>query len=126
MADINKLRVSGTDYDVGDVTARAGLSAKQDKATVSTTIPTTLVDNTIYNITNISTLDLSSAFPSTPFDCIINLTTASSGTITITFPTSIYQPAVPTFGNGETWTLWIRNNPVGSGGIVTASKAVAS
>jgi len=100
------------------------LDHKEDTATISTTVPVALADNTIYNLTGVTTLTLD--YPAGTFDCIINLTTAASGTIAITFPTSVYMPSAPTFSNGETWTLWVRNNPVGNGGIVTASKAVSA
>lgn len=85
-------------------------------AVVEQTAPTaiTLADNTEYYLTNVS--DLSITYPGGRFESWIRLTTASSGTVTITLPTSQYIGSAPTFGNGETWEISIKD------GVVAAAK----
>ena len=80
------------------------------------TAPTaiTLADNTEYYLTNVS--DLSVTYPSGRFESWIRLTTATSGTVTIELPTSQYIGTAPTFGNGETWEISIKD------GVVAAAK----
>lgn len=95
----------------------AALATKSDIPTVvEQTAPSslTLADNTEYYLTNVSDLDI--AYPSGRFEAWIRLTTASSGTVTITLPTSRYIGTVPAFGNGETWEISIKD------GIVAAAK----
>jgi hypothetical protein len=70
----------------------------------------TLADNTEYELTNVTTLTFT--YPSGNFECWIKLTTASEGTITITLPTSSYIGYAPTFGNGETWEISIKDSVV--------------
>ena len=77
----------------------------------------TLDDNTEYYLTGIS--DLTLTYPSSRFECFIDLQTASSGTVTVTFPSGTeFIGDVPTFGNDEHWQLSIKN------GVVVAGKAV--
>lgn len=79
----------------------------------------TLADNTIYYLSSVSSLTLT--YPASGhWECLIVLTTASSGTISVTLPSSSYIGYAPTFGNSETWELSIRD------GVVVAGKAVAS
>lgn len=80
------------------------------------TAPTaiTLADNTEYYLTNVSDIDI--AYPSGRFESWISLTTATSGTVTIELPTSQYIGTAPTFGNGETWEISIKD------GVVAAAK----
>lgn len=95
------------------------LAGKQDAPAVITTgTNITLADNTEYRLTDVTSLTLT--YPNGSFACWIKLTTAASGTITISLPESQYIGAAPTFGNGETWEISIRD------GIVVAGKAASA
>lgn len=98
--------------------ALAQLGAAQKKA-VSQSAPTaiTLADNTEYRLTNVANLTLT--YPQGDFEVWVRLTTAASGTVTITLPTSQYIGEAPTFGNGETWEVSIKD------GVVIAQKVVS-
>ena len=76
----------------------------------------TLADNTEYvgreEITNLTII-----YPDTDFICSFNFTLASEGSITITLPESKYIGSIPSFANGETWELNIKNGVV-VGGLV--------
>ena len=83
----------------------------------SGTISPTLADNTEYYYTSVSSLTLT--YPNDSFECFIDIQTASSGTVTVTFPNGTeFIGDVPTFGNSEHWQLSIKN------GVVVAGKAV--
>lgn len=71
-----------------------------------------LADNTEYYLTNVGTVTF--AFPdATKFECWLRITTAASGTISITFPATVkYIGEAPTFGAGETWELSIKDGVV--------------
>lgn len=115
--------VKGVDYwtpaDVAEINAyTAGLlTNKQDKPSQineGTTIA--LADNTEYRLSNVSSLTVS--YPTGNFECWLSITTAASGVITITLPDSSYAGSAPTFSNGETWELSIKD------GVVIAVKVV--
>lgn len=73
-------------------------------------------DNTEYIAkTDITSLTL--IYPETPFICSLVFTVASEGDVTITLPSSQYIGGAPTFANGETWELNIKNGVV-VGGLV--------
>ena len=94
------------------------LNLKQNKPTIITqSAPTaiTLADNYEYYLTNVSNLTFT--YPSGNFECWITLETASSGSISVTFPNSKYIGKVPTFGTGEKWEVSIKN------GVIIAGKA---
>lgn len=94
------------------------LNTKQNKPTIITqSAPTaiTLADNYEYYLTNVSSLTFT--YPSVNFECWIVLETASSGSISITFPNSEYIGKIPTFGSGEKWEISIKN------GVIIAGKA---
>ena len=93
------------------------ISGKQDKFKVVNiqNESVLLEDNAVFVGTNISTLTVTS--PQGNFDCLIKITTASSGNINITLPVSAYIGAPPVFSNGETWEISISN------GIAVAGKA---
>lgn len=94
------------------------ISEKQDKPKLITSgTNITLADNTEYRLADVSTLTI--AYPSGNFEAWLRITTAASGVITITLPTSSYIGDAPTFGNGETWELSIKD------GVVVAGKAVS-
>ena len=71
-----------------------------------------LVDNTEYYLTNVGTVKF--AFPTDAhFECWLRITTAASGTITVTFPETVkYIGEAPIFGAGETWELSIKDGVV--------------
>lgn len=89
-------------------------------AIVTTGTSITLADNTVYRMTDVTTLTIT--FPgSGSYHSHIRLTTAASGTVTITLPAgALFIGAVPSFGNGETWELDVED------GVVVAGKAVAA
>lgn len=76
----------------------------------------TLEDNTEYRASEEIT-SLTVVYPDADFICSLNFTLASEGDITITLPESKYIGGVPTFGNGETWELNIKNGVV-VGGLI--------
>ena len=94
------------------------LASKENKSTVinqSAPSSLALVDNYEYYLTDVSSLTIT--YPSSGnYECWISLETASSGTISITLPTSEYIGNVPTFGTGEKWEISIKN------GVVIAGK----
>ncbi len=78
-----------------------------------------LEDNTEYAGTNINSLTLT--YPNGEFECYLTLTFASSGTITVTLPTSSYIGSVPEFDNGETWEISIKNGVIVAGKVTSGS-----
>lgn len=72
-----------------------------------------------YVLTGVSSLSFS--YPSGNFECWIKLTTASSGTVTITFPSSTYIGDIPEFGNGETWEISIKDGVIIAGKVITGA-----
>lgn len=71
----------------------------------------TLADNTEYRLGTITTLNLT--YPAGNFECWMKLGFASTGNITVTFPSDTrYIGAVPTFGNNETWEVSIKDKVV--------------
>lgn len=76
----------------------------------------TLADNTEYRASEEIT-SLTVVYPDADFICSLNFTLASEGDITITLPESKYIGGVPSFANGETWELNIKNGVV-VGGLV--------
>lgn len=94
------------------------LNTKENKSTVITDdAPTaiTLVDNYEYYLTNVSALTFT--YPSGNFECWIYLETATSGTITVAFPSSEYIGKIPTFGANEKWEISIKNGVIIAGKI---------
>lgn len=76
----------------------------------------TAQDNTLYYAdTEISNLTI--IYPETDFICSFDFTIASEGDITITLPESKYIGGTPSFANGETWEVNIKNGVV-VGGLV--------
>ena len=109
----------GTSGVVNLGTVITDVSTKADKPSkVSKSAPTslTLADNTEYTITGVTSLSFS--YPSGDFECWIKLTTASSGTIRISFPTSSYVGLVPSFATGQTWEISIKNKIIVAGRLI--------
>ena len=76
----------------------------------------TLADNTTYYAeSEISTLTV--IYPAGTFISSLEFKLANTGDITITLPQSKYIGGTPTFANGETWELNIKNGVV-VGGLV--------
>lgn len=88
-------------------------------AEVTQSAPSTiaLADNTMYYLTNVSSLAFT--YPASGhWECLIELTTAASGTVSITLSAgSSYIGDAPTFGNGETWEISIRDGIVVAGQV---------
>ena len=119
----HSLRFGGKSFDGSaekTITA-ADLNALTVPARSSLTSPSaiTLADNTEYVLTGVSSLSFS--YPSGNFECWIKLTTASSGTVTITFPSSTYIGDIPEFGNGETWEISIKDGVIIAGKVITGA-----
>lgn len=98
------------------------LGEKADKPAIVTSGTTiTLADNTIYNLSDVTTLDIT--FPASgSYHAHINLTTAASGTITITLPAgALFIGSKPTFAAGETWELDIADGKVCAGKAVSGA-----
>ena len=75
----------------------------------------TLIDNTEYRLTDVSTLDL--IYPSSDFECWMRLSFAKSGNVTVTLPAyTKYIGTAPDFKNGETWELSFKD------GVLAAQK----
>ena len=97
----------------------SGLASKENKTTVINQVAPsslTVTDNYEYYLTNVSSLTI--AYPeSGNFECWIYIETASSGSITITLPTSSYIGDQPVFDTGEKWEISIKNGVVIAGKI---------
>ena len=76
----------------------------------------TLADNTNYVASDVIS-NLTIIYPEGDFIASLTFTLASEGDITITLPESKYIGGAPTFANGETWELNIKNGVV-VGGLV--------
>ena len=64
----------------------------------------TLLDNTEYRLTDVTTLTLT--YPTGDFECWMRLSFAASGDITVTLPAGTgYIGTAPDFKNGEIWEL---------------------
>lgn len=85
-----------------------------DGKKVSTGTNIILEDNTEYRLEDVTSLTIS--YPDTEFECWLRLTFASDGDIAVTMPESKYIGSAPTFANGETWELSIKD------GVVIAQK----
>ena len=105
--------VKGTDYWTEADKQEIVDELKPSQVTSGTSI--TLADNTEYRLTDVTELTIT--YPNGNFECWIRLTLAASGTITVTLPaTTQYIGTTPTFANGETWELSIKD------GVVVAGK----
>lgn len=94
-----------------------GLDAQfvQIPSNITTGTNITLADNTEYRLTNVATLTL--AYPVGNFECWLKLSFAASGSVTVTLPTGTkYIGNAPSFANGETWEMSIKD------GVVIAQK----
>lgn len=105
--------VKGTDYWTAADKAEIVEELKPSQVTSGASI--TLADNTEYRLTDVTELTIT--YPDGNFDCWMRLTFAAEGTITVTLPvTTEYIGSTPTFANGETWEMSIKD------GIVIAGK----
>ena len=112
-----KLQYNGSDVSVtkNGVINALGYTPEAVSAQVTTGTNITLADNTEYRLTDVTTLSLS--YPTSNFECWMRLTFAADGTITVTLPsTTQYIGTTPTFANGETWEMSIKD------GVVVAQK----
>ena len=90
------------------------VQSKTSKVIITDGSTVALADNTEYSGTSLT--DITFTYPQGDFECYMNLNFADSGTITVTFPTSSYIGNAPTFANGETWEISIKN------GVIVAGK----
>lgn len=107
----------GSDATVtkANVVAALGYTPQAVSAQVTAGTEITLADNTEYRLTNVTTLTL--RYPTGDFECWLKLTFAESGSITVTLPTGTkYIGNAPSFANGETWEMSIKD------GVVIAQK----
>lgn len=88
-------------------------------ATITDNSTVALADNTEYTGTNLTTVTFT--YPSGNFECYLSLSFASSGTITVTFPTSQYIGSVPTFENGKTYEISVRNGVIVAGEVTSGA-----
>lgn len=92
------------------------IAGKQDRpALVTAGTVLTLADNTEYVLSDVGSLTLS--YPDGRFSSWLRITTAASGAISITLPTSRYLGAAPTFSNGETWEISVKDGVVAAGKV---------
>ena len=87
---------------------------KPQKVTLTDNSTTAIADNTEYSGSNLTTLTFT--YPQGDFECYMLLSFASSGTITVTLPTSQYIGSF-TPANNETWELSIKNGIVVGGKV---------
>ena len=93
-----------------------GKADKQKRVLITNNSTINIADNTIYYAeTDISNLTL--VYPKGNFICELDFKIADDGDVTITLPQSKYIGGTPTFANGETWELNIKNKVV-VGGLV--------
>ena len=78
-----------------------------------------LADFTEYAGTGLTTVTFT--YPQGDFECYMSLSFASSGTITVTFPTSQYIGNVPTFENGKTYEISVRNGVIVAGEVTSGA-----
>ena len=112
-----KLQYNGSDVSVtkNGVINALGYTPEAVSAQVTTGTSITLADNTEYRLTDVT--ELSITYPDGNFECWMRLAFAAEGTITVTLPsTTQYIGTTPTFANGETWEMSIKD------GIVIAGK----
>lgn len=88
----------------------AAITTKQNIKKVVATIesPLMLSDNTEYRLVGASSLTF--VYPDGNFEIWMNISFAQTGTIVVTFPAETrYLGAAPTFNNGETWEISIKD-----------------
>lgn len=117
-SEVTDWNTDGYTATINDVnTALADYAKKRTTATLSGSSQT-LADNTKYKGTGITTMAFT--FPSGDFECYIELTTAASGTISITFPNDAKwigdEPT--TYENDKTYHFSVLD------GVVVAGEAV--
>lgn len=88
-------------------------------ATITDNSTVALADNTEYSGTNLTTVTFT--YPQGNFECYLSLSFASSGTITVTFPTSQYIGSMPTFENGKTYEISVRNGVIVAGEVTSGA-----
>ena len=135
MSDLNSA-IGDVDSDISDINTvitniNTTLQSKANSSDVSTALGTkenkstiitqsnpsaiTLADNYEYYLTDVSSLTFT--YPSVNFECWIYVETATSGSISIAFPTSGYIGKVPEFGTNEKWEISIKNSNIIAGKI---------
>lgn len=119
-ADVVTATGQMTDQQAGQTRENLGAAAEESVVSQSAPSAITLQNNTMYYLTGVT--ELAITYPSAAhWEAWIKLTTAASGTVSITLPTSSYIGGAPTIGNGETWELSIRDGVVVAGKVETPS-----
>jgi hypothetical protein len=93
--------------------SKSSVSLQTPPGSYETAAPTriALTDNTEYRLTGVQTLTIT--FPTGDFACWLRITTAASGTVSVTFPATVkYIGEAPSFGTGETWELSVKDSVV--------------
>ena len=107
--------VKGTDYWTAADKQEIVDELKPSQVTSGTSM--TLADNTEYRLTDVTELTIT--YPNGNFECWMRLAFAAEGAITVTLPaTTQYIGTTPTFANGETWELSIKDGVVVAGMVV--------
>ena len=97
------IKVGDTTYNY-DGRYSVNVAVKPATQLLTTAGTGTILDNTEYRLTNVSTLTW--RYPTGNFESWMRLTFAQSGNITVTLPTDTeYLGTAPDFKNGETWEL---------------------
>lgn len=110
------LKIRDENGNIIEVPALKGDDYVPNKVEFSNGATITAQDNTLYYAdTEISSLTI--IYPNTDFICSFDFTIASEGDVTITLPESKYIGGTPSFANGETWEVNIKNGVV-VGGLV--------
>lgn len=114
-----KVYLNVADSSTNEVPLRFDASpvgCKTVKALIASGQTVALEDNTDYSGSDINSVTFT--YPQGDFECYITLAFASSGSISVVFPTSAYIGETPTFANGEKWEISVKN------GVIVAGKVV--
>ena len=76
----------------------------------------TVEDNTLY-VAKTDITSLTIIYPNTDFICSLEFAIVNEGNVTITLPESKYIGGVPSFANGESWEINIKNGVVVGGKV---------
>lgn len=108
------LQIAGNEQKVYEAGKRSG--GYPTSVSFSSGDTVTVQNNTFYRAdSEISSLNI--VYPNGDFLCAFSFTLASSGDITVTLPESEYIGGIPSFNNGETWELNIKDGVL-VGGLV--------
>ena len=93
---------------VDTVMLKSSLDALTTKFVTNIESPLKLNDNTEYRLTDVSSLTLS--YPDGNFEVWMSISFSETETISVIFPTETqFIGAAPTFSNGQTWEISIKD-----------------